>query len=165
MCHQSIQGLFASAVPTGRKRARAKLSALKAKNVVIAGFLALLVGCGSSGNDRPIGAVVEIRAPLGLPPVPIPSDNPPTKETIALGRRLFYDRHLSRDQTVSCASCHDTAKAFSDGRAVSLGVDSAKGVRNAPTLLNVAYLPVQFWDGRAPTLEKQMAIPDRKSVV
>jgi cytochrome c peroxidase len=159
MCHQSIQGLFASAVPTGRKRARAKLSALKAKNVVIASFLALLVGCGSSGNDRPIGAVVEIRAPLGLPPVPIPSDNPPTKETIALGRRLFYDRHLSRDQTVSCASCHDTAKAFSDGRAVSLGVDSAKGVRNAPTLLNVAYLPVQFWDGRAPTLEKQMAIP------
>ena len=57
----------------------------------------------------PIGTPVEIKAPLGLPPVPIPADNPPTAETIALGRRLYYDPILSADKTISCASCHGAA--------------------------------------------------------
>ncbi|MGC2398964.1 MAG: cytochrome-c peroxidase, partial [Acidobacteriaceae bacterium] len=77
--------------------------------VLIAGFLVLTVsvGCRAPGHDKPIGEVVAIKAPLGLPPVPIPADNPPTLATIALGRKLFYDPRLSKDNTISCASCHN----------------------------------------------------------
>ncbi|MFQ5695552.1 MAG: cytochrome c peroxidase, partial [Terriglobia bacterium] len=64
----------------------------------------------------PIGATVEIQPPLGLPPVPTPADNPPTAETIALGRKLYYDPLLSVDDTVACASCHHPDFGFSDGK-------------------------------------------------
>src|SRR5664279_1374613 len=87
----------------------------------------------------PIGHVVQISAPLGLPPVPIPADNPPTQETIALGRRLYYDTALSVDSTISCASCHMPGMGFSDGNRVSNGVGGKTGVRNSPTVLNSAY--------------------------
>jgi len=117
------------------------------------------VGCKSPGSDRPVGAVVEIKAPLGLPAVPYPADNPPTAETIALGRQLFYDPRLSKDNTVACSTCHNPKLEFTDARRVSLGVGGVTGVRNAPSLLNAAYSPVQFWDGRARTLEEQSADP------
>lgn len=116
------------------------------------------LGCNSH-NDIPIGAPIHIAAPLGLPPLSYPPDNPLTWETIDLGRKLFFDHRLSRDNSISCASCHDPAKAFADARPVSLGVAGATGVRNAPTVLNAAYLPVQFWDGRALTLEDQSGFP------
>jgi len=102
---------------------------------------------------------VTIKVPLGLPPVPVPADNPPTAETIALGRRLYYDASLSVDGTVSCATCHDPAKGFADDEAVSTGVGKKKGTRNAPTVINSAYNDSQFWDGRAPSLEKQAEGP------
>jgi len=102
-------------------------------------------GCRSHPSDRPVGTVVHITPPLGLPPVPIPADNPPTAETISLGRELFYDRRLSRDDSVACATCHEPTLAFTDHRKVSLGVGGTSGVRNAPTVINAAYLPVQFW--------------------
>jgi cytochrome c peroxidase len=108
---------------------------------------------------KPIGAVVEIKAPLGLPPVPIPADNPPTAETIALGRRLYYDTALSADNTISCASCHEPKFGFGDGKQFSEGVRKQKGDRNAPTVFNSAYYTLQFWDGRAPSLEKQAEGP------
>lgn len=120
--------------------------------------LVLIAGCKAS-TDRPIGAKISIRPPLGLPEVPYPKDNPPTAETIALGRRLFYDTRLSRDATIACATCHNPRFAFSDGTAFSHGVGGAPGVRNAPTVLNAAYLPMQFWDGRAISLEEQSASP------
>ena len=110
-------------------------------------------------HDTPIGAVVEIKPPLGLPPVPIPADNPPTLQTIALGRKLFYDFKLSKDNTVSCATCHNPNLGFTDGLAIARGFHGALGVRNAPTLLNAAYSPEQFWDGRAASLEAQSADP------
>ena len=122
----------------------------------------LVTSCGKSTNSalsQPIGAEVRIVAPLGLPAVPVPAGNPPTAETIALGRRLFYDRRLSGDNTVSCATCHDPKFAFADPKPVSIGVGGKTGVRNAPTVLNAAYNPLQFWDGRAPTLEEQSAGP------
>ena len=104
--------------------------------------------------------MVAIEAPVGLPPVPIPADNPPTAETIALGRQLFYDVRLSKDNSLSCASCHNPKLAFTDGlNDYSKGVGGTTGVRNAPTLLNVAYSPLQFWDGRASSLEQQSADP------
>jgi len=104
---------------------------------------------------RSIGRPVQIPAPLGLPPVPIPEDNPPTEEAIQLGRKLFFDKILSRDRTVACASCHDPAAGFSDPRPVSIGVSGARGSRNAMSILNAAYDEAQFWDGRARTLEDQ----------
>ena len=118
-----------------------------------------LTGCKRQVSNKPIGKTVSIHVPLGLPALPIPKDNPPTAETIALGRRLFYDTHVSVDNTLSCASCHDPKAYFTDGKNVSIGVRGALGVRNAPTILNAAYLPFQFWDGRAITLEQQAAFP------
>jgi cytochrome c peroxidase len=109
--------------------------------------------------ENPVGAKLEIAAPLGLPPVPVPADNPVTAETVALGRKLFYDTRLSADDSIACASCHNPQFGFSDGRKVSVGVGGHAGARNAPTVLNAAYAPVQFWDGRARTLEEQAAGP------
>lgn len=107
----------------------------------------------------PVGKPVAIKAPLGLPPVPIPADNPPTAETIALGRRLYYDPGLSVDGTVSCATCHGPTMGFTDNKPVSNGVQNKTGTRSAPTVINSAYSTVQFWDGRAPSLEKQAEGP------
>jgi len=108
---------------------------------------------------RPIGQVVEIKAPLGLPPVPIPADNPPTAETIALGRRLYYDPILSKDGTISCASCHQPDFGFADPRQFSIGVAGGTGDRQAPSVWNAAYYTTQFWDGRAASLEDQAVGP------
>lgn len=126
----------------------------------LAALLLPLAGCKAKPvSARPIGAEVHIQPLLGLPPVPIPTDNPPTVDTIALGRKLFYDKRVSVDNTLSCASCHDPRDYFTDGKNVSTGVRGALGTRNAPTILNAAYLPFQFWDGRAITLEEQAAFP------
>jgi len=136
---------------------------LVATSIVAFALAGLLVRASpvlrAAGRAVPIGTLVEIRSPLGLPPVPIPPDNPPTAETIALGRRLFYDPRLSVDNTVSCASCHKPALAFSDGRQLAEGVRQQKGRRNAPSLLNAAYREAFFWDGRSPSLEAQAREP------
>jgi len=102
---------------------------------------------------------VEIKPPLGLPPVPVPPDNPPTAETIALGRKLFFDKRLSADGTVACSSCHDPKYAMSDPNRFSSGIQDRKGTRNAPPVFNAAYLFTQFWDGRAMSLEHQARGP------
>jgi cytochrome c peroxidase len=94
---------------------------------------------------------------LGLPSVPIGDRTPDAQ--IELGRRLFHDARLSRDGSVSCSTCHDAARAFTDGKPVSLGVGGAAGTRNAPSLINVAYATTLFWDGRRSTLEAQVADP------
>jgi cytochrome c peroxidase len=121
--------------------------------------LCSLTGCKRSITEVPIGPKVEIKVPLGLPPIPLPPDNPPTDNSIALGRKLFYDKRLSKDNTLACASCHRPAFSFTDGLRISLGVGGMTGVRNAPTIMNTAYLPLQFWDGRAISLEEQAASP------
>jgi len=107
----------------------------------------------------PIGKPIRIVAPLGLPPVPVPADNPPTAETVFLGRKLFFDKLFSRDNSISCASCHDPKFGFADPNPVSKGVGGLQGNRNAPTVLNAAYNEILFWDGRAATLEEQAAGP------
>ncbi|MDI6714350.1 MAG: cytochrome c peroxidase [Thermodesulfovibrio sp.] len=95
--------------------------------------------------------------PLPLPP--IPKDNPMTQEKVELGKKLFFDRRLSGDGTTSCASCHDPEKAFTDASEISLSYPTTRNLRNAPTLLNVAYAKYLFWDGRAKTLEEQAEFP------
>ena len=127
--------------------------------LILAATLLAITGCKRTISNNPLGAEVKITPPLGLGPVPIPRDNPPTADTIALGRRIFYDTHVSVDNTLSCASCHRPDAYFTDGKNVSTGVRGALGTRNAPTVLNAAYLPFQFWDGRAITLEQQAAFP------
>lgn len=110
-------------------------------------------------NERPVGAAAQIVAPLGLPPVPIPSDNPATADAIALGRRLFYDTKLSANNKLSCSSCHNPLLAFSDGQRFSTGTEGKAGKRNSPTVFNAAYAGLQFWDGRAVSLEDQAGRP------
>lgn len=99
------------------------------------------------------------KEPAGLPPVVHPKDNPPTDEKIALGKLLYFDKRLSVDETISCASCHDPKKGWSNGEPVATGVGGKKGGRSAPTVLNTAYYTMQFWDGRAATLEVQALGP------
>lgn len=97
--------------------------------------------------------------PLGLKPLPIPDDNPITPEKVELGKQLYFDTRLSCDNTVSCASCHDPKKGWSNGEAVATGVRGQKGGRSAPTIINAAYHNLQFWDGRANQLEGQAVGP------
>lgn len=97
--------------------------------------------------------------PKPLPAVQHPADNPATPEKIALGKQLFSDPRLSRTDKVSCASCHDPAKGFSNGERFATGVDGKQGTRSAPSLINVGYNRNLFWDGRAATLEEQALVP------
>jgi cytochrome c peroxidase len=95
--------------------------------------------------------------PLGLPPVPVPKDNPQTAAKVALGRKLFFDRRLSFNGTMSCAMCHVPEQGFTSNElATPLGFEGRSLRRNAPTVLNVAYHPLLFHDGREHTLETQV---------
>jgi len=101
--------------------------------------------------------------PRGLPKdlweILVPPENPQTPEKIALGRKLFFEKRLSKDGSVSCATCHDPAHGFAEAKKVSEGVGGKKGARNAPTVLNAVFYELQFWDGRAATLEEQSKGP------
>ncbi len=96
---------------------------------------------------------------LGLPPVPVPVNNPQTAEKIALGDKLFHDKRFSIDGTVSCTNCHDRKKAFTDGLRFSRGHSGLMGSRSAPTVVNAAFYTSQFWDGRELDLEGQSKQP------
>jgi cytochrome c peroxidase len=97
--------------------------------------------------------------PKGFPYPDIPDDNKLTVNRIELGKLLFFDPILSRDSTISCASCHAENYFFADSLRVSSGVEGRKGTRNSPSLVNVAYQPSMFWDGGNPTLEQQILGP------
>jgi cytochrome c peroxidase len=104
--------------------------------------------------------LVTLAIPLGLDLyLPVPEDNPLTAEKIELGRQLFFDRRLSRDGTLSCASCHQPDRGFADGRAIAVGVDGRQGRRNAPALINRGYGRAFFWDARSASLEDQVLRP------
>lgn len=106
---------------------------------------------------------------------PVPMDNPQTVAKIELGKMLFFDTRLSRDYTLSCATCHDPDKAYSDGRAKAIGIGKKELLRHSPSILNAAFNSAQFWDGRAASLEEQargpimneaeMGMPDEKTLV
>ncbi len=105
----------------------------------------------------------QIDIPKGLPAdlwqELIPKDNPMSAAKVALGEKLYFDKRLSVDRTVSCATCHDPAMALADNNAVGVGIQNKKGARNAPTVLNSMFNELQFWDGRAVTLEDQAKLP------
>jgi cytochrome c peroxidase len=102
--------------------------------------------------------------PAGLGKVSHPKDNLPTAEKISLGKQLYWDKRLSKDNTISCASCHDPKKGWSNGEQFATGVDGQKGGRNSPTVLNTTYGQFQFWDGREPSLEAQAKGPIQNSI-
>ena len=102
-------------------------------------------------------------AEWGFQPLPFkapePADNPSTAAKVLLGKQLFFDPRLSKDNTVSCNFCHNVAGNGTDSRATSVGVDGQIGGRSAPSVWNAAFLSSQFWDGRAPSLEEQAKGP------
>jgi cytochrome c peroxidase len=137
----------------------------------------LLTTLCASTSIRPADVVSAAASPLaqpksmrqvGLPEAAtraaIPPDNPQTPEKVALGQQLFFDTRLSADGTISCSTCHDPARAFTDGKTVSTGIAGRAGQRNSPTVLNALYNKFQFWDGRAATLEEQAGMPIVNSV-
>ena len=102
-----------------------------------------------------------IKFPLGLDPdaFSVPEDNPVTPEKIELGRMLYFDKRMSSDKTVSCATFHDPHLGFTDQKPVSEGFNQLTGDRNAPSVINSSFNLFQFWDGRAPSLEEQAKGP------
>lgn len=122
---------------------------MKNRNARIAILIVSLLASAAVGAR---GAVQWQSLPAAAP---APADNPTTPAKIRLGKMLFFDPRLSSTGTVSCFSCHNIMEGGDDHRPVSIGVEAQRGGRNAPTVFNAAFLSVQFWDGRAPTLEDQ----------
>ena len=123
---------------------------------VVGGSVGALVAAGAPGLNQD---QTPPPVPLGLPPVQWPADNPYTHEKAELGKLLYFDPRLSSDATVSCASCHAPEKGYTDCAPVSTGIKQQKGGRSAPTVINRAYTTLQFWDGRASSLEEQAKWP------
>jgi cytochrome c peroxidase len=136
--------------------------------VRIGSALSIVLGCAlvSSG-----AAIARNRTPppsadgggvvreLGLPYPSFPPDNPPRQAVIALGRKLFFDKRLSRQNSVSCATCHDPQYGFADPHPVSVGSEGRSGQRNSPSVLNSAFTDLLMWDGKGRTLEEQTLFP------
>ena len=119
-------------------------------------FAVVLVFVTLSVVTFPVGAADSSKPrSLGLPAVISPPDNPATPAKIELGRKLFFDKRLSSDNSISCATCHDPSYGFADPHPVSIGVKGRHGERNSHTLLNIAFMSPLMWDGRAATLEEQ----------
>lgn len=109
---------------------------------------------GNSGGKQ-----FYMKIPKGFPTPVIPEDNQLTIARVELGKKLFFDPILSRDFSISCATCHHPEKSFSDTVALSKGVFGRKGLRNSPSLANIAYKNQFFMDGGVPTLELQVTAP------
>jgi len=119
------------------------------KNVLLAILSSLFImpTIAQAGKLEPVG------------PVPVPATNVQTPEKVELGKQLFFDRRLSGDGTMSCSTCHDPEKGFSDDLAISLSYPTTRNWRNSPTLINVGFQKFLFHDGRAKTLEEQALFP------
>lgn len=121
--------------------------------------IAILFGLFMGGVEA--AGPYQLKMPLGLQKESayIPPDNPLTSEKINLGKQLYFDKRLSADGMVSCATCHDPGKGFSDGLPTSKGIKGQVGGRNAPVTINRLFSQEQFWDGRAASLEEQALGP------
>lgn len=131
--------------------------------LALIGFVTLWFACTPEPADELLSVMNDdllvFDLPVGFPDVPYPPDNAPTALRVELGKQLFYDTRLSREGNLSCASCHLPQNAFADPRVVSIGTDGREGLRNSPTLANVAWQPHLFMDGGVPTLELQVMHP------
>lgn len=111
------------------------------------------------GESTPYSINYPARISKYTPPMIIPADNPMSVEGVELGRKLFYEKRLSADNTQACASCHHPEAAFSDTSAVSIGIDGLAGRRNSMPLINLGWMNTLFWDGRSSTMEIQAFAP------
>jgi cytochrome c peroxidase len=124
-------------------------------------LFAVALGCSDGETPATGPAEPPIAIPASFPPITAPEDNQPTRERVALGRRLFYDERLSRTEDVSCGTCHLQQNAFADPNRVSIGVEGRTGTRNAPALVNLAWAKSFFWHGGVSSLEVQAVGPIR----
>ena len=115
--------------------------------------------CAKEKESTEIAILQIMEVPKGFPEIEHPEGNEFTTERWVLGKQLFYDPILSKDGSISCASCHDPSLAFSDNKSVSIGSGGLLGTRNAPSLANVAYHPYFTREGGLPTLEMQILVP------
>jgi len=105
------------------------------------------------------GSVIKKKDWLRPDTIPSPKNNPLTKEKTLLGKKLFFDSILSRADNISCATCHNPLKGWSDADALAIGDKGEKGTRNSPSILNSTYQFIYFWDGRVSSLEEQALKP------
>ena len=140
---QGTHSPFRPPIPARRGKARGVVG--PARGAARGAALAAALAAGGAGAAEPIH------------PIPVQSELDPDR--VALGRELFHDPLLSKDGTVSCASCHDLARGGGDGRRVSIGIEGKPGVINSPTVFNAVFNFKQFWDGRAATVEDQIDGP------
>ncbi|MEO9484668.1 MAG: cytochrome c peroxidase [Ekhidna sp.] len=110
-------------------------------------------------EDTIVATPYELNTPFNFGFYDIPEDNPLTEEGVQLGRRLFYDKLLSKDQSISCASCHQQNLAFTDGKKLALGINGSQIPRNSMSIANLLWSNRFFWDGRAISLEDQALQP------
>jgi cytochrome c peroxidase len=123
---------------------------------------AVVAGCrreDASQDDVPVNAPFALELPVGAPAMEVPAENPLTVAGVELGKKLFFDERLSRPVGTSCASCHLPDHAFSDTTGLSIGSTLLTGMRNSPTLGNVAFHRRLFRDGGVPNLEMQVLAP------
>ena len=143
-------------IPFQPLRSRRASTLISFIGIVLITSLLMTIPAFASNNES-----FSLDFPLGLDEdsVIIPKDNPITKEKVALGKLLFFDKRLSKNNTIACASCHIPSLAFTDGQPVSAGIHRQQGGRSAPTAINRIFSSKQFWDGRAATLEEQSVGP------
>jgi cytochrome c peroxidase len=136
-------------------------AAFLAGGVLGAGAALSLQGGGLQASaEQPADELAALKSPFRRPPtVPFPPDNPFSEQKRALGETLFHDRRLSIDGSLACASCHQRGKGFADGKVEARGVPGRPLKRHTPTLWNLAWSSPVFWDGRARSLEEQVAGP------
>jgi cytochrome c peroxidase len=110
-------------------------------------------------SQAPALAESEFLANTSLPAMTVPADNPQTDAKIRLGKQLYFDKRLSADNTISCATCHDPKMAWANHNPTDTGIKGQVGGRNSGTILDSGYMKFQFWDGRAGSLEEQALGP------
>lgn len=145
-----------------KQRSLVKVGMAVAVGASLSIFTWAMIGQAETAKDAAKSAeVVKLPQLLGLedPNSYVPKDNPLTAAKVELGRTLFFDNRLSKNNTVACVSCHLPGKGFTDGKPVSTGVFNLKGGRSAPAAFNRVFAEAQFWDGRAATLEEQSIGP------
>lgn len=131
----------------------------------IAAIMILLTALNLAGRDKKHKGLTPYSIPLPsfvgdyFDKMPQDEENPLTEEGVALGRRLFYEKKLSANNTLSCGSCHKQQHAFADNRQFSLGVHDSLGIINTMPLFNLGWARALFWDGRSPTLREQVTEP------
>jgi len=137
---------------------------MKSRLVFALAFALLLASCGNKPEPEPAAKATPAAPPpapfkierVGLPEMTIPADNPLTVDKVALGKQLFFDTRLSKNGNMSCETCHQPDKGWTDGKVLSEKFDGSMNVRHTPTLYNVGYYREYYWDGRAATLEAQI---------